>query len=724
MNRKLIWIGLLMRLSVCLLAQTTFQKVIAGQESAYFEQLLASPDGKSAYGLATENVKAGNLFKLDDTGNVVWSKRISSDNSFYYQWYTALDDGVVLPVNTYQNNLIVSSQLLRLDGQGKVVWAKKLLNDSMVITRIVQDNDGFFWTIANKTNSTDLFAEYAFLIKLDANGNILKAKRLQINSKKAGATQIVFDKLTGLVLVNMNDEVSQLPPNYAYMFAFDKQMNLLWSKRGQPNMTTVRWSKMGESIAYIGFLVGTTGTSSLVGKIKIADGTIESMKVINSLEFPYISTNDSVMIMGHYGNKKMSKRDANFNPIWTKKYDNCNEKISLFPVITPIGECFFSKTIEYYPNFIYGKTDINGQIAACSSSDATPVVLQDTVFSQMTKFSSFSLENATLSFTSASISVVKNNLSAKDYCPRPDASFTIPNEICQNATFQPKDVLLPNEKHSWNFSQTSKEFSPTMSYSTLGKKEVTHDVTMDGCTDVKIQKIDILPAPTLPRDTQVCNDKPLVLNFKNNNATSYFLDNQPFIPPLTISTSGTYNLKLKNSVCESEGKMKIDFVAVPPVVFPIDSTYCENELYEAQLPDFQNVVWDKKTTTTPFPIRDAAVHQYEATYLGCVVKGELRIPRKTCPLPEILFTPNIFSPNDDGVNDLFQAFGNDFKVSRMDIYDRWGTLIYRSTTADAAWNGSYKNQVANAGVYTYYIEYQDIKRDVLRSRKGDVMLLR
>jgi gliding motility-associated-like protein len=724
MSRKLTCIILWMSLSVCLLAQTTFQKVIIGQESAYFEQLLASPDGKSVYGLATENVKAGNLFKLDDTGNVAWSKRISSDDSFFYQWYTALDDGVVLPVNTYQNNLIAKSQLLRLDAQGKILWVKKLSNDSMVITRIVQDDDGFFWTIVNKTNSIDLFAAYTFLVKIDKNGNILKAKRLQINNKKAGATQVIFDKLTGLVLININDEVSQLPPNYAYMFAFDKQMNLQWSKRGQPNMTTVRWSKMGESIVYIGFLVGDKGTSSLVGKIKITDGTIESMKVINSLEFPYIATNDNEMMMGHYGNKKISKRDANFNPIWTKKYDNCDEKISIFPVLMPSGECLFSKTIENYPNFIYGKTDTNGQIAACSSSDAAPVTLQDTAFSQMINFANFSLENATLSFTATSISVVKNSLSAKDYCPRPDASFAIPNEICQNATFQPKNVLLPNEKHAWNFSQTSKEFSPIMTYSTLGKKEVTHEVTMDGCTDIKVQKIDILPAPILPRDTQVCNNKPLILNFKNNNATTYFLENQAFTPPLILSTSGIYNLKLKNSVCESEGKMKVDFVAVPPIVFPIDSTYCENELYEAQLPDFQNVVWDKKTTTTPFQIRDAAVHQYEATYFGCVVKGKLQIPRKPCPLPEILFTPNIFSPNDDGVNDLFQAFGNDFSIKRMDIYDRWGTLVYSSTAADAAWNGSYKNQAANAGVYTYYVEYQDIKRDLLRMKKGDVMLLR
>jgi len=82
-----------------------------------------------------------------------------------------------------------------------------------------------------------------------------------------------------------------------------------------------------------------------------------------------------------------------------------------------------------------------------------------------------------------------------------------------------------------------------------------------------------------------------------------------------------------------------------------------------------------------------------------------------------VFIPNVFSPNNDGVNDLFQPFPVLDQVTSYDmrIFDRWGTLIYRGD----AWDGI----DASADVYVYSIDVTFSDRSA-SSFYGTVTLLR
>ncbi|MBK8517311.1 MAG: gliding motility-associated C-terminal domain-containing protein [Saprospiraceae bacterium] len=64
-----------------------------------------------------------------------------------------------------------------------------------------------------------------------------------------------------------------------------------------------------------------------------------------------------------------------------------------------------------------------------------------------------------------------------------------------------------------------------------------------------------------------------------------------------------------------------------------------------------------------------------------------------------IYFPNIFSPNDDGFNDIFTVFDKDGLIENVifSIYDRWGTLIH----SGQQWDGKLKNGLAITGVYTY-----------------------
>lgn len=73
-----------------------------------------------------------------------------------------------------------------------------------------------------------------------------------------------------------------------------------------------------------------------------------------------------------------------------------------------------------------------------------------------------------------------------------------------------------------------------------------------------------------------------------------------------------------------------------------------------------------------------------------------------------LYIPNAFTPNDDGMNDVFKAKGVGITKFEMQIFDRWGHLVFESNDIELGWNGRFKNQgelLVKQAVYTYKVSY-------------------
>lgn len=86
-----------------------------------------------------------------------------------------------------------------------------------------------------------------------------------------------------------------------------------------------------------------------------------------------------------------------------------------------------------------------------------------------------------------------------------------------------------------------------------------------------------------------------------------------------------------------------------------------------------------------------------------------------------IFVPSAFSPNNDGLNDLWRIAGaGALKSFRVQVFNRWGERVFASTDKSAAWDGMYKGLPVPAGVYVYYIELGDYKAPV----KGLVTVIR
>ena len=90
-----------------------------------------------------------------------------------------------------------------------------------------------------------------------------------------------------------------------------------------------------------------------------------------------------------------------------------------------------------------------------------------------------------------------------------------------------------------------------------------------------------------------------------------------------------------------------------------------------------------------------------------------------------LYVPNAFTPDGDGLNDIFKAEGLDIVKFNMKIFNRWGELIFESDDINNGWNGSSGNDsyYSPPGIYQYIIVAQEHKGEVFEY-KGHVYLLR
>ena len=89
----------------------------------------------------------------------------------------------------------------------------------------------------------------------------------------------------------------------------------------------------------------------------------------------------------------------------------------------------------------------------------------------------------------------------------------------------------------------------------------------------------------------------------------------------------------------------------------------------------------------------------------------------------VAYIPNAFTPNGDGLNDTFYPVLRGVKKFELQIFDRWGELIFSSNSAEQIWDGTFKGQECQQGVYNYKLVLLNVKREE-KIYSGSIMLYR
>lgn len=91
------------------------------------------------------------------------------------------------------------------------------------------------------------------------------------------------------------------------------------------------------------------------------------------------------------------------------------------------------------------------------------------------------------------------------------------------------------------------------------------------------------------------------------------------------------------------------------------------------------------------------------------------------------YAPNAFTPNGDGINEIFQPLGTGVSESDYEFYifDRWGSEIFKSTKWGEGWDGKVKGgkYIAQEGTYVWLVRVYDVSRD-LHEYRGKVTLIK
>lgn len=118
--------------------------------------------------------------------------------------------------------------------------------------------------------------------------------------------------------------------------------------------------------------------------------------------------------------------------------------------------------------------------------------------------------------------------------------------------------------------------------------------------------------------------------------------------------------------------------------------------------------------------------------LTCVAYNGNTNCQKTCSYtllvnaePDQIFVPNAFSPNNDGTNDVFEIRPVNVSLLRMEIYDRWGSLVFENDKpAQLFWDGKLDGLELPSGVYVYKLVYQRLYDNSTDIQYGDITLIR
>lgn len=140
--------------------------------------------------------------------------------------------------------------------------------------------------------------------------------------------------------------------------------------------------------------------------------------------------------------------------------------------------------------------------------------------------------------------------------------------------------------------------------------------------------------------------------------------------------------------------------------------------------DFQEVFRISSTqltdTTIPGGTKEVCYQIAYADECGNIsaLSGEICIVISTS-----LSIPNAFSPNGDGVNDIFKINDGIYANFRLSIFNRWGTLLFSSTDPTQGWDGDFEGQPVNSGTYLYQLTFQNADNLPI-TKSGSFVLIR
>lgn len=324
--------------------------------------------------------------------------------------------------------------------------------------------------------------------------------------------------------------------------------------------------------------------------------------------------------------------------------------------------------------------------------------------------------------------------------------------------FQIGGQFMGNGTITWTFGtnanpNTSNVSDPQdVTWNAPGNYLVTVQVDENGCTGTFTDTVFVYPMPTANFNAgPFVGCVPYTIQFEDSSIAGtpmiYLWDfgdgNTAAIaePSYTYTVPGTYDITL--IIATTNGCISIDTFFVPGAVtvhpsptagfatsdtvvsifnpyiattdFSIGADSCQMDFGDGY------VTTDCNSGHTYWSYGSYTITQTVWNEFGC--PDTMRINVEVLPEHEF-FIPNTFTPNGDGLNDVFMPAIMGAEQYHFMVFDRWGMLIFETYDLLQGWDGRFKGNKCQQDVYVWKVDYFDLEHQTSETRIGHVNLIR
>lgn len=318
----------------------------------------------------------------------------------------------------------------------------------------------------------------------------------------------------------------------------------------------------------------------------------------------------------------------------------------------------------------------------------------------------------------------------------PDSACTL-QELSFSTGLDPKTFTF-----RWDLGDGTRSSVPEPKHSYLREAsyavKVVYTNTCNGQKDSLESMLVASAAPdvSVKGDTSVCEGSTVSFRANGPQGISYTWEgpsgftsgNQLLILSSVRPTlTGLFTVRGNSGACAGAAdSVRLRVLPAPQPNLGPDTSLCPGESFTKKLDDFLNYRWQDGSDDASYTFDKGGIyHVTVGDALGCRGTDTLVVSER-CPV--ILYIPNAFSPNGDQINDTFDILLENATQYTLEIYDRWGGLLFSTSDLNVSWDGNTGNgNRAPEGVYLYKLLYQGVSdRNIpfTGKRVGSVTLIR
>ncbi len=318
----------------------------------------------------------------------------------------------------------------------------------------------------------------------------------------------------------------------------------------------------------------------------------------------------------------------------------------------------------------------------------------------------------------------------------PILAISGPLEFCEGNSIRLNGDLGPQYKYQWQKDgiDIPGETATRLTVSTSGTYKVIS--SPKNCPKPQVDTsvnvvVTVKPILLLPQDTTYCT-LPMKLKVGTvspmSSKATYLWSSGETTPEINPTAIGQYEVTVSVGGCEVKAASQVSKGTIPVVSLPARVEGC----FDITLPYILSAGNDPSWRYRWLPNNETSNYinvSKAGTYTVKITNGDNCSVEKSVLMVQKcvskIYIPTIFTPNNDGINDVFAITAQDVMEYELQIYDRWGELVFMTQSQSDNWDGTYRGQNAPEGTYSWQIKYSNSYQPTeILTQTGTVLLTR